>query len=118
MMPVVIRPMRLPAVSANQTASSGPAVMPCASPGDDGIAKCVMTPAGVIRPIRENSVNQTFPSGPAPIPWRRAPSGGFEDSLMTPAVVIRPICEISVNHRLRSGPAAMSSGCPPDGIGN
>ena len=99
----------------NQTLPSGPAAMP--SPGGSGVGNSVITPDGVIRPIKPaaGSVNHRLPSGPAAIPevWgKRRRSAGIGNSVMTPAVVIRPIwwAPYSVNHRSPSGPAAIPAG--------
>ena len=84
----------------------------------------VITPAGVIRPIRSGncSVNQRLPSGPAVISagW---PPGVMpaENSVITPAGVIRPIrpARDSVNQRLPSGPRVIPKGLLlAAGIGN
>ena len=60
---IVIRPIRLPASSVNQTAPSGPAAIPRGAAAGVGIGNSVMIPFGVIRPIllpvaASNSVNQ------------------------------------------------------------
>src|SRR5262249_18790557 len=87
-----------------------------------GTANSVITPAGVIRPIRSvtPSVNQTLPSGPAVIstgslsgerPWR--------NSVIWPPGAIRPMAGISAGYRLPSGPRAIpSASALGDGIGN
>src|SRR5437588_4990063 len=68
--PVVIRPILLPLVSVNQTAPSGPAVIPSGTLPSVGVGNSVMVPAGVILPmlLRPASVNHRFPSGPAATP--------------------------------------------------
>ncbi len=50
--PVVIRATRLPENSMNQIAPSGPVVTPYGLSDVSGSGKSVITPAGVIRPIR------------------------------------------------------------------
>jgi hypothetical protein len=47
----VIRPILLPACSVNQSAPSGPAMMPQGRPSDVGIENSAIAPAVVIRPI-------------------------------------------------------------------
>ena len=60
---VVIRPILLPPISVNQSAPSGPAVMP---PGLPLVGNSLTIPPGAIRPILFplTSVNQMPPSGP------------------------------------------------------
>src|ERR1035437_898519 len=111
--PVVIRPIRSLAPSANHRLPSGPAVMPRSSPPAVMPAlNSVTTPLGVIRPIQlpMSSVNHRLPSGPAVMPRGPAPAVmPALNSVTTPPVVIRPIRLPlnSVNHRLPSGPAVM-----------
>ncbi len=60
---VAIRPILFAEFSANQSAPSGPAVIPSGPPV---AGNSVTTPAGVTRPILlVSSVNQRLPSGPA-----------------------------------------------------
>lgn len=67
---VVIRPTARPSLSVNQSAPSGPAVIPIGWLFAVGTGYSVITPAVVIRPIllAVFSVNQSAPSGPAVIP--------------------------------------------------
>src|SRR5271166_3028609 len=62
--------MRLPTVSVNQTAPSGPAVIRSANPSGS-IGKRLVAPYGVIRPIPSPwySVNHRLPSRPAVIAY-------------------------------------------------
>src|SRR5262249_43040339 len=79
----VIRPMR-PGSSVNQTAPSGPAVIPRAKLPGEGNANSVMTPRVEIRPIRSAccSVNQSAPSGPTAISTGSAPASGTGNSVI------------------------------------
>ena len=49
---VVIRPIRLPDASVNQSAPSGPAAMPAGRLSGVGTGNSVVAPVVVIRPIR------------------------------------------------------------------
>src|SRR5262249_59419060 len=82
--------------------------------GELPTVNCVMTPAGVIRPIAPfSSVNQRLPSGPAVISAGELPvERPVENSVMTPAGVIRPMAWRSVNQRLPSGPRVIPMGWP------
>lgn len=125
---VVIRPMAIPAL--NQSALSGPAVMPLGTlpkphpPGvqtgpGSGMAYSMMVPAVVIRPILLPlpSVNHNAPSGPAVMPAGELFAVGTGYSVITPAVVIRPILPpFSVNQSAPSGPAVIPVG-PLFGVG-
>src|SRR5262249_33222521 len=120
---VVRRPIRPPPPnSVNQRLPSGPVVISSGVVPTRATAS-VMTPAGVIRPIRLKfaSVNQRLPSGPVVIPrtWPRGERPA-ENSVMTPAGVMRPIAPGTVlllggcvNQRLPSGPAVMRLGAVP-----
>src|SRR5271156_6908396 len=69
--------MRLPIVSVNQTAPSGPAVIRSANPSGS-IGKRLVAPYGVIRPTPSPwySVNHKLPSRPAVIAYGACvPSG-------------------------------------------
>src|SRR5579862_1446819 len=81
-----------------------------------------MTPAVVIRPIREAtlSVNQRLPSEPTVIKKGWVLADGTGNSLIAPLVEIRPIrSAASVNQRFLSGPATIPRGeLPSDGSGN
>jgi len=90
---VVIRPILLPWCSVNQSAPSGPAVMPWGPLPGVGTVNSVMTPVVVIRPILLPlySVNHNAPSGPAVISKGSLLAVGIVNSLITPAVVIRPM---------------------------
>ena len=76
----VMRPILFPAASVNQSAPSGPLVMPI-GPHPTGLLQVVgsenswMWPEGVMRPILfpPNSVNQRLPSGPVVIPLGEQP---------------------------------------------
>ena len=63
---VVIRPTLFPFSSVNQSAPSGPAVIPDGWLDGVGTVNSVIVPPVVMRPILlpSNSVNQTLPSGP------------------------------------------------------
>ena len=63
---VVMRPILLPEYSVNQSAPSGPLVMPSGKLFSVGMGYSVSAPAVVMRPILSplNSVNQSAPSGP------------------------------------------------------
>src|SRR5207245_4825711 len=66
----VMRPILFPPRSVNQTAPSGPPVIPQGELNDVGIAYSLKTPLVVTRPMlfAEFSVNQSAPSGPVGIP--------------------------------------------------
>src|SRR6266404_2733251 len=100
----VMRPRASAAlVSTNQRFPSGPATI---GPGlaPDGMMNSVMTPAGVMRPIRWpfRSLNQTFPSGPAVMQYGPAFAVGILNSVNIPAVVTLAIWPAigSVNHTM------------------
>jgi len=110
-----IRAIRLPPVSVNHSAPSGPAVIATGwASGESGYS--VTVPAVVTRPMRSpaNSVNQSAPSAPVATPTGRLP-GVTGNSARPPAVVIRPIRlpPASVNQSAPSGPAAIPSGWLP-----
>ena len=67
---VVMRPILLALDSVNQSAPSGPAVIPCTALSAVGTAYSVIDPPVVMLPILlpSDSVNQSAPSGPAAIP--------------------------------------------------
>ena len=77
---VVIRPILLASLSANQRAPSGPAAIPVELPP---LVNSVITPAVVIRPILLPSVNQRAPSGPAAIHSGMLPLVGTVNSVIT-----------------------------------
>ncbi len=83
----------MPPNSLNQRFPSGPFVIPEGSLPALGSGYSVMTPAGVMRPIRfpKYSVNQRLPSGPFVIPMGPLSAVGIGYSVMTPAGVMRPI---------------------------
>ena len=89
---VVMRPILLMLVSANQRLPSAPTAMNCGFPA---AGNSVTVPAVVIRPILPtlNSVNQRFPSGPAVIPTGSVPAVVIGNSVMIWAVDVpaRPI---------------------------
>src|SRR6516164_4132873 len=61
---VVMRPMRLPFCSVNQSAPSGPTTRPVGAGVPDEIGNKVSEPEVVIRPIAPlYAVNQRLPSG-------------------------------------------------------
>ena len=98
--------------SANQSAPSGPLVMPIGwLPA--ATANSVITPAGVILPMKSAtlSVNHRLPSGPLTIWFGRSPPG-TGNSVSVPPVLMRPIARrsISVNHKLPSGPVTIPRG--------
>ena len=77
---VVIRPMRLEVDGVNQSAPSGPVVMPMLFIVGVRIGNSVIVPSGVMRPTLfvSVSVNHTLPSGPAVIPCGCCPAWGPE----------------------------------------
>ena len=106
-----MRPIRS-ACSANHRLPSGPTVMPKGNaPAVMPALNSVMTPLGVMRPIRlpVSSANHRLPSGPAVMPCAFAPAVSPLNSVTTPSGVMRPIRlpVSSVNQRLPSGPAVM-----------
>src|SRR5437588_546966 len=111
---VVIRPILLPENSVNQSAPSGPAVIPVGSLAAVGTPNSLKLPAVVTRPILlpDCSVNQSAPPGPAVIPKGWLAAVGTPNSLKLPAVVTRPILlpENSVNQSAPSGPAVIPLG--------
>src|SRR5205807_2229369 len=119
---VVIRPIRNTSASVNQSAPSGPAVIPCGLLFA-GSTNSLTTPAVVILPMRSPliSVNHSAPSGPAVISTGPDPAVRPPNSVTTPAGVIRPMPAglRLVNQRLPSGPAVMLMGeTSPVVIGN
>src|SRR5437879_5439520 len=86
------------------------------------IGKCVITPAGVMRPIRSVSLNHRLPSGPTTmlVGARSGPEPPSGNSVTCPAVVILAMAEPgpadSTIHRLWSGPVTIPFGelldCP------
>src|ERR1017187_4777629 len=104
------RPILLPFSSVNQSAPSGPVVIPTGSLFVVGIAYSLSSPAIVIRPILLpfSSANHTAPSDPAVMPEGPALLDVVY-SVTTPPVVIRPILlpASSVNQSAPSGPAVM-----------
>jgi len=104
----------LPAFSVNQTASSGPRVMPAGwLPAVMPLPNAWRNPPTVRRPIRSSppSVKYRALSGPTVTSLGAAPTGSVK-SVMDPAVVMRPILSFasSVNHSAPSGPVTMFSG--------
>src|SRR5262249_6738916 len=91
-------------------------------PGVMPAENSVMTPSGVMRPIRlvTPSVNQRLPSGPAVISsGSLAGERPWVNPVTWPSGVIRPMACISANQRLPSGPAVIPKGSPlGSGIGN
>src|SRR5437868_355894 len=96
----------------NQRLPSGPAAIDSGSaPGNEN---SVMTPAGVIRPMRcaSYSVNQRLPSDPVAMLVGEDGNVSIVNSSIAPAGVIRPILlwtgpdngPRSTNQRLPSGP--------------
>src|SRR5713226_4448089 len=113
----VIRPTVFAVASMNHTFPSTPPAKPNTLSCPDPIGNCVITPAGVIRPICPISVNHMFPSGPATMLWGCSwlftllPSG---NSVISPWIVIRAIDSCwrppSAIHRLWSGPVTIPLG--------
>ena len=97
----VMRPIRLEAVSVNQSAPSGPVVISEGAAGTVGIGYSVMSPSVVMRPILSpfSSVNQRAPSGPTVIPegWLPAVGSGYSVSATAGAgaasAAIKPISD-------------------------
>src|SRR5947209_6088881 len=133
----VMRPIRSALSSVNQRLPSGPAAIPTGRAlREMPAANSVITPAGVIRPMRPTpgkgrtvngsgnwplSANHMFPSGPAVMPVAKAPKVMVANSVTIPAGVIRPMREtlspppLSVNHMFPSGPLAIPFG-PEAGV--
>ena len=111
----VIRPTLPADSSVNQMLPSGPAAMLSAPLLAVGIGCSVMTPAGVMLPIRlppTPSANHRLPSAPAAIPCGSEEGLGRVNSVKAPEVVTRPtrLPADSANHRAPSGPAARPIG--------
>ena len=103
---VVILPILLVSDSVNQSAPSGPAVMPLRPFSGPGSGYSVTTPVVVIRPILgvPFSVNQSAPSGPEVMSQVNVAVGeGKEYSVIAPKVVILPITRPSVNRKRLTG---------------
>src|SRR5579864_3983507 len=81
---VVMRPMLLPFSSVNQSAPSGPVVMPLGLEEGVSTGYSMITPAVVMRPILPTpSVNQSAPSGPAVIATVKLEGVGIGYSVKT-----------------------------------
>src|SRR5205807_2721605 len=114
-------PILLTRNSANQSAPSGPAVIPW-PPLVPGIGNSVKRPSVVSRPILSYCVYQSAPSGPAVMSWGTAPTrvSGVLNALKLPEVVILPTLPLpksSVNHSAPSGPAVIPPGFPFGSLG-
>jgi hypothetical protein len=105
---VVIRPI-LSEVSMNQSAPSGPAVMPL-DPAEVGKQNSVIAPAVVTRPILLSvfSVNHNAPSAPEVIVHGKAVAQQYP--VTVPEVVIRPIPFAAANHSAPSGSEVIPAG--------
>src|ERR1700720_2058491 len=114
---VVTRPILLATLSVNQSAPSGPVVMPAGPLTGVGTTYSVNVPLVLRRPILLPvfSVNHSARSGPSEILPRPLMGVGTSYSVSIPFMVIRPIllAALSVNHRAPSAPVVMPSG-PPD----
>src|SRR5262245_30883171 len=118
--PVPRRPILSPLNSVNQTAPSGPVVMPFGPLTAVGTGYSVKAPAGMMRPILllAFSVNQIAPSSPRVMPSGSGLVVGIVNSVTTPAGVIRPIFPVrSAYQTFPSDPQARSSGSDVPGIG-
>ena len=103
-----MRPMLSVPRSVNQSAPSGPAVMPSGMLFAFGSEYSVWRPSTVIRPIFPDcSVNQIAPSGPVTIDCGKLPEGIRRCSVMAPEPLTRamyPAPAASLNQTPPSGP--------------
>src|SRR5258708_39577599 len=112
----LMRPTLLPCCSVNQSAPSGPAVIPSGKLFVVGKGYSVIAPCVVIRPIlfALGSVNHNAPSCAAVIACSPQQLG-TGNSAIAPAVVMRPILFpfCSVNQSAPSRPATIPNGLAP-----